>query len=200
MPKQDPNQQAERRQQILEAALDLFARQGFYATSTRQVAQAAGVAEGTIFNYFPTKKDLLIAAVSRGTEQYFEELEPSATATSLDQLRETFRSRLEIGLRNADRMRFILSELLINRDMRQPYFETVVLRLTGRVEQLLEQRIERGYFRPCNVPVVAGAMVGAVLIFLLAALLDEQGHLQRQSIEETSDELARLFFYGLQRQ
>lgn len=50
-----------RRRQILETALRLFARQGFDGTSTRQIAQEAGIAEGLIFHYFPNKEHLLTA-------------------------------------------------------------------------------------------------------------------------------------------
>jgi AcrR family transcriptional regulator len=52
---------AARRGQILETALGLFAERGFDATSTRQIAQEVGVAEGLIFHYFPTKASLLTA-------------------------------------------------------------------------------------------------------------------------------------------
>ena len=50
-----------RREQILETALKLFAAQGFDGTSTRQIAKEAGIAEGLIFHYFPTKGSLLTA-------------------------------------------------------------------------------------------------------------------------------------------
>src|SRR5689334_11362848 len=52
-----------RRAQILETALGLFARQGFDGTSTKQIAQSAGIAEGLIFHYFPTKAQLLTAVL-----------------------------------------------------------------------------------------------------------------------------------------
>src|SRR5215218_5923649 len=52
---------AARREQILETALGLFAVQGFDATPTRQIAKEAGIAEGLIFHYFPTKASLLTA-------------------------------------------------------------------------------------------------------------------------------------------
>ena len=52
---------AARREQILETALKLFAERGFDATSTRQIAKEAGIAEGLIFHYFPTKASLLTA-------------------------------------------------------------------------------------------------------------------------------------------
>ncbi|MGB9723694.1 MAG: TetR/AcrR family transcriptional regulator [Chloroflexia bacterium] len=191
----------ERRRRILEAALDLFARQGFHRTSTRQIARRAGVAEGTIFNHFPTKKDLLVAAAAQVVDEYLgEDLEASPRAGTLELLRETFHSRLELGWRHADRIRFLLGELLMNREMRQAYFEAVVLRLTDRLVGLLEQRVAQGYVRPCNVRVVAGALVGAFLTFLLVALLDEERRLLSDPLEEISDELARLFLYGLQPQ
>jgi AcrR family transcriptional regulator len=192
------NRQADRRQRILAAALDLFAQQGFHRTSTRQIAQAAGVAEGSIFNHFPTKKDLLVAVMAQIVDDYLGEdlVAPPKTGT-LELLRETFRSRLELGWRHAERIRFLLGELLLNQDMRQSYFEAVILPLTDRVERLLEQRIAEGYVRPCNVRVVAGALVGAFLTFLLVAVLDEERRLLHNTLEEVSDELARLFLYGL---
>jgi AcrR family transcriptional regulator len=52
-----------RREHILETALKLFARHGFDGTSTKQIAQAAGIAEGLIFHYFPSKDDLLNAVL-----------------------------------------------------------------------------------------------------------------------------------------
>ncbi len=61
---------SERKQQaardhVLDAAAPLFIRDGYVATTTRQVARAAGVAEGTIFNLFGSKPELLLAALRR---------------------------------------------------------------------------------------------------------------------------------------
>ncbi len=57
-PKERPPTQ--KKLQIEAAALELFARKGFAGTSTKQIATAAGVAEGTIFRHFPPKKSLLL--------------------------------------------------------------------------------------------------------------------------------------------
>lgn len=189
----------QRRQRILEAALDLFAQQGFERTSTRQIAQAAGVAEGTIFNYFSTKRDLLIAAMAQTVDEYFvQELSALGQVDALEVLRENFRARLALGLARPERIRFILSEILMSAEMRHAYFEVVALRLITHLEPLLQQRITEGYVRPCNVRIVASAVVGAILAFLLVAALDEDRHLLPYSVDEISDELARLFLYGLQ--
>lgn len=52
----------EKAQQLLEASIDLFAKEGFWNTPTSRIAKHAGVATGTLFNYFPSK-DALIDAV-----------------------------------------------------------------------------------------------------------------------------------------
>jgi len=48
------------RKAILRAALELFAEKGFYRTTTRAIARKAGIAEGTLFNYFESKEDLAL--------------------------------------------------------------------------------------------------------------------------------------------
>jgi AcrR family transcriptional regulator len=48
------------RQAILRAALELFASLGFYRTTTKAISRKAGIAEGTLFNYFRTKEDLAL--------------------------------------------------------------------------------------------------------------------------------------------
>ena len=55
----------ERRNQILDAAARLFARKGYKGATIREIAREAGVAEGTIYNYFDNKHDLLISLPQR---------------------------------------------------------------------------------------------------------------------------------------
>ena len=52
----------ERRRVIIDAALALFARKGFRGTTTKEIAEAAGCSEATIFKYF-TSKDELYSAI-----------------------------------------------------------------------------------------------------------------------------------------
>lgn len=55
----------ERERVILDAAAELFASNGFHATSTRRIATAADVSEGTVFHYFGSKNDLMLAILDR---------------------------------------------------------------------------------------------------------------------------------------
>jgi AcrR family transcriptional regulator len=51
------------RRRILEAARECFSREGFEAATTRDIAGAAGIAAGTLFNYFPAKEAIAMALV-----------------------------------------------------------------------------------------------------------------------------------------
>ena len=59
----------EKQERILQAALELFAQEGFRATSTSKVARKAGVSEGLIFRHFGNKDGLLEAIVKQGEEK-----------------------------------------------------------------------------------------------------------------------------------
>lgn len=60
---------ASSREQLLDAALELFSRRGFGDTTVSEVARRAGVSKGLVYHYFDTKRELLAAAMRRGTER-----------------------------------------------------------------------------------------------------------------------------------
>jgi len=62
-PKGDRGELTEKQKNIIQAAIEIFAEKGFSASSTSEIARKAGVAEGTIFRHYKTKKDLLIAII-----------------------------------------------------------------------------------------------------------------------------------------
>src|SRR5579875_553768 len=59
----------ERREQVLEAALPVFARYGYAGTSTEEVAAAAGISQPYLFRLFATKRELFVELVRRGFEK-----------------------------------------------------------------------------------------------------------------------------------
>src|SRR5882724_3113830 len=65
--KRDQNKERTK-ERILSAALDLFRGQGLERTTTRQISSKAGIAEGTLFNYFKTKEDLALFFFEKETE------------------------------------------------------------------------------------------------------------------------------------
>lgn len=60
------------REQILAAALELFQEKGLEATTTRQISKRAGIAEGTLFNYFKTKEDLALFFFQKETHNLID--------------------------------------------------------------------------------------------------------------------------------
>lgn len=90
--------------QILEAAVRVFARQGFYQSTISQIAKEAGVADGTIYLYFKNKDDILVQFFSYRTKQVFESFrkEVDRAQTSADKLRNLVRRHLAEFQRDRD--------------------------------------------------------------------------------------------------
>ena len=61
-------QKEARKIQIIQATLDLFVERGYYGTKTSQISRRAGISEGLLFHYFPTKEMLLEELVNIGLE------------------------------------------------------------------------------------------------------------------------------------
>ena len=68
----------ERRREMLDAAVELFARRGFNETTVGEIAEAAGVATGTVYLYFPSKDHILLAMHSRLGEGLAAHVESAA--------------------------------------------------------------------------------------------------------------------------
>lgn len=71
----------ERRRNILDAALDLFAEHGFNETTVQDIAREAGVAAGTVYLYFPSKDHVLLALHRRLSEGLASQIERAAAET-----------------------------------------------------------------------------------------------------------------------
>lgn len=73
-----------RRQQILDTARTLFARQGFHRTGVAQIAAESGVAVGQLYRDFASKEDMIAAIVSRDMQQFLHEAELDAAIARAD--------------------------------------------------------------------------------------------------------------------
>ncbi len=61
-----------RREQIILTALKIFAKRGFHRTSVSEIAKAAGISKGLMYNYFDSKEDLLITVLEYVLQQAFD--------------------------------------------------------------------------------------------------------------------------------
>lgn len=82
---------------ILEAAIQVFAQQGFYQSTIAQIAKVAGVADGTIYLYFKNKDDILVQFYHFKTRQIFERFRDAVRrpATAEQKLRCLIRVHLQ---------------------------------------------------------------------------------------------------------
>lgn len=80
MPKISDARRAERRAQILEAAWIAFQRQGLHATTMDDIIRACGLSAGAVYSYFPSKDELILAAVTHSLAGLKDILAPIVTA------------------------------------------------------------------------------------------------------------------------
>ncbi|MBQ7503511.1 TetR/AcrR family transcriptional regulator [bacterium] len=69
------NRHDERREQLLDIAVSLFAKHGLEGTTTKDIAKAAGVSPGLLYHYYSSKEDLLLNVIKRFKSEANDELE-----------------------------------------------------------------------------------------------------------------------------
>jgi TetR/AcrR family fatty acid metabolism transcriptional regulator len=104
LPPFDTKEKNDKYHRILEAAVKIFAKQGFHQSTVAQIAKEAGVADGTIYLYFKNKDDILVQFFSYRTKQVFDKFqaEVDRATNSLDKLRNLIRRHLEEFQRDRD--------------------------------------------------------------------------------------------------
>lgn len=99
-PRRKPGQESNRRAELLRAAARLFVRQGFHATTTRDIARETGMRSGSPFYHFVSKQALLKAVMVEGIENGLDRLEKALAGAETDEarLRCLIRTHLDILL------------------------------------------------------------------------------------------------------
>ncbi len=186
-----------RREQIVEAATRVFAQKGFRRATTREVARAAGVSEGTIYNYFEGKDALLMAILERlnETERRAEDFEEGMAADFRGFLKEYLRRRMSLIWENREVFRVVLSEMLVNAGLRELYLRRVVEPTMRIAEENFRSRMEQGEVRETDAPLTTRSVAGAVLGVLVLGLLGDEEVGSRA--DEIPDVLAGLLIHGL---
>lgn len=166
-----------RRARILDAAVAVFAERGFHRTTIRDVARAAGVADGTIYNYFENKTALLLGILDRLNESERRDADLARVAnTDIRQfVRQYFRQRWSVFEGdNLQILRVVLSEVLVDPDLRALYHERVIAPTFALAEPHFEQLVAAGRLRPIDVPLTLRAISATFLGLLVLRLLGDQ--------------------------
>jgi TetR/AcrR family fatty acid metabolism transcriptional regulator len=193
----------ERHRQILTAAIRVFAQKGYAAATIHDVARAARVAEGTIYNYFRSKEDLLISIPRHIAGPVFERLAVGlrAARTPADAERELVGLGMAMVERVTANLRFVkvfLSALpYLSRRAREEYLRQLPLAAAGVLETHLRTGMTSGLYRPDLDPaLVARSLPGMMFMFVVLQHVFKGGRLWRQSHEAVVRENVRLFLNG----
>lgn len=190
-----------RRNQILEAAIQVFAEKGYHRATTKDIAAAANLAEGTIYLYFKNKADLLIAMM--------EHLDQATTQTTdLEagmhlSLRELLIQRLEADLTrlgpNFNLLMALMPEVLADPILRPQYYQRLVKPGLDGLIAHLQARQERGEVQIQNIPMAVRMFLATMLgLELLNILGDEVTRQSWQNPREMAEHMAQVLLDGLQ--
>lgn len=110
---------AQRREQLLEAALEVFGDRDYDDVSVDEIAEAAGVSHGLVFQYFGTKKDLYVAAVEPLIERFRARIAPDPDLPPPERLRESIRAYAEAISEHPEGYRFLMTRGVGFREVRE---------------------------------------------------------------------------------
>jgi AcrR family transcriptional regulator len=171
----------EKEEKILAAAIQIFSEKGFSAATTKEIAKSAGVAEGTIFRYFKTKKDILrgilIKAINLfGGKLVIDGVEKIIRDTEGKDLRLILRELIYDRLRLVDSFfpmaRVVISEALVHDDIRQAIYENIVVKALAVFQEFYVKASDNGLLRKDLDPLTLfRSILGNLAAFLAQKVL-----------------------------
>jgi AcrR family transcriptional regulator len=189
-----------RRNQILEAALRVWVRDGFHSAPVEAIAREAGLGKGTIYLYFPNKEAVLRAAIDRFSllpvigesvgklaETPPEQAIPAFVAAMWQRLKErapVFRVMLGMGG-------------ILRPENARIFLERIVLPGNAMLAAYLDHCVERGALRPIDTFVAARALLGSLLTFVLSQEVLGGAELRPISDEAIVETVSELFLRGV---
>jgi AcrR family transcriptional regulator len=129
----DEQNLTEKQRGILAAATELFAEKGYAATSTSEIAKKAGVAEGTIFRHYKSKKELLLTIVSPTMikilgpvfKRDFNKVLDKEFDSFQDFIRAMIQNRIKFVKNNTPLLRILIQELPFHEDLKKQFIEHI---------------------------------------------------------------------------
>lgn len=186
------------RDRIKKAAIKLFADRGFDGTTTRELAIAAGVAEGTLFRHFDNKKAILIEVATAGWIDILTDLLTELSEMgSYKAVAQVMRRRMWDFKKNADLMRVCFMEAQFHPDLRDRIQLEVIDKMTHVAEGFFQSAMDKGIYRPMNPKLVAQVFLGMFVVagFSHNTLMEPDA--SPQVMKEMAEGLAEIFLNGV---
>jgi len=191
-----------RRTQILEAAARVFSRKGFEGATISEIARAAGLAEGSIYNYFRRKEDLLVHIPRQFVQPVLGIWTQASTGPRSPEEAEG-QLRVLIGTM-AERLRaqtpflkvFVSALPHLSPAARRQYMQ-IPTAAAERIEQFLRAGMRTGAFRrDLNPAIAARALPGMLMAFVMMQEILLGRRLVPYSYDTIVAEVVRIFLYG----
>jgi TetR/AcrR family fatty acid metabolism transcriptional regulator len=184
-----------KRERIIAAAAKLFGDKGYHDTTTAEIAESAGVAAGTIYIYFSSKEELLVAVFEEFLGRHMQRLREGVEreTTPRDKLMRLLTLGLELMQDNPDSARIFLSQLRQSTKM-----ITTVAKRSSRaykdiIEDILTEGAQTGLCRDVNVPATASMLFGAFQSTVLDWVADGCSY----ALVDMLDELTEFVLHGV---
>jgi TetR/AcrR family fatty acid metabolism transcriptional regulator len=197
-PKSKTPKNTDKFEQILEAALCAFAKDGFYNTKIADIADRANVADGTIYLYFENKDDILINLFERRMEWFIERSKSridDIDGTSVEKLEQLFFMHLQIAADHRELAEFITVELRQSAKFIKEYENQYFHEYLKFIETLIRQGQNNGELRSGIDPErAARSMFGALDEQLLQLAL---GGCDIEDVREETRTLKEVLINGI---
>ncbi|HHX51776.1 MAG TPA: TetR/AcrR family transcriptional regulator [Clostridia bacterium] len=185
----------DKRIQILEAAVALFAQKGFHQATVEEIAVLAGVGKGTVYEYFESKKHLFQEMLTYITGIYYgsyRELLEACTGFK-EKLEMVFRTHLRFIYDHRDMARLILYNHHFIGEELQHWMVAKDQERSDHMAEILEEGVRQGQIRPVDCQVAARIMTGALwsMAFELVFLPGEK------DLRELEEKAIDVFWQGL---
>lgn len=185
-----------KRERILRAAVDVFARNGYFNAKVAEIAKSAGVADGTIYLYFDGKEDLLITIFREHTRNYLQSLDRELASVSRpeDRIRTAIRHHLETLGR--DRALAVVSQVELRHSLKfmSLFSQQEVADYLNMLRKIVEHGQTEGVFRRNLHPqFVAKAVFGVLDEMVTSWILSEKEY----DLGDQSEQVADLILTGL---
>jgi AcrR family transcriptional regulator len=190
----------DRRGQILQGAMELFAEKGFRGATTREIARHLGISEALMFKYFPSKEALYQAIIQKRTDGSEEMLFPKEAIKAKDD-RQVFRSVASylISKNTGDPvfMRLLQFGALEGHELSRIFFETHARERTKLLSNYIRQRIKEKAFKKVPPLLAARAFMGMILHYVQSQEIYDFKKFFHFSQEKVVDTFVDTFLHGL---
>ena len=187
---------ADRQCRILQAAATIFREKGYARATTKEIADAADMSEGSLYNYFNTKRDLLLGLAQDFANRTSTDINSIQVEGIEELMVKIMTSRFE-HMRRKGLITLILHEARMDPDVHRYYVEEVLAPFRGQLEERLQLLIDAGIIRPVNAAIAARTLINVVMGFSVMFDLDNDALIESMSSEELAQQVLDLFLNGL---